>query len=286
MNCRVIVRALFPDRFPDNPVRWDAAYRWVRNVGVDVVFVVEDGITDVPRAERTGCWTADFPAILVYKEAYYQQIAMNDWMRNVEGAVDAGLSREDAEEMMGPRPPAPVDGSGTEVFVDTAWKASGTKPREEAPQAVTEALQAGAGVSQPKDTRSLDDKIIDAFGDETYTGRDVLNISHVRECRNIWRFARIQSCGVCLARNLNAVGMNTRKQSKKPVRGSGFSVSLPTEPLAGAAKDQAIMAVLVPEGGLEFDLRLGQTIEFPCWWGDGSVHGAPRAGAGLGISHR
>ena len=33
------------------------------------------------------------------------------------------------------------------------------------------------------------------------------------------------------------------KRKKKPVRGSGFSVTLPTEPTAGAAKDKPIMAV-------------------------------------------
>ena len=122
----------------------------LRTLDVFAVYIVEDGFTDVPKAERTGCWAADFPKVLAYKTAYYQQIAMNDWTRNVDGAVDAGVSREDAEEMMGPRPPTPA------VFVDTAWKASGTKPRAEAPQ--------------PGDERSLDDKILEAFDDETYTG--------------------------------------------------------------------------------------------------------------------
>ena len=105
MNCKEIVRALYPDRFPDRPVRWDAAYRWIADAGADVVYIIEDGITDVPKAERTGCWGATFPKVLAYKTAYYRQIAMNDWTRNVEGAIAAGLSREDAEEMMGPRPP-------------------------------------------------------------------------------------------------------------------------------------------------------------------------------------
>ena len=125
MNCKEIVRALYPDRFTDDdrPVRWDAAYRWLADAGVDVVYLIEDGITDVRKAERTGCWPAAFPKVLAYKTAYYRQIAMNDWTRNVEGAVAAGLSREDAEETMGPRPPEP------EFFVDTAWKAGGTKKK-------------------------------------------------------------------------------------------------------------------------------------------------------------
>ena len=91
----------------------------------DVEYLAPDGDTDVPKAERTGCWTTDFPKVMAYKTAYYRQIAMNDWMRNVEGAVDAGLSRTEAEEVMGPRPPA------AEFFVDTAWKSGGTKARDE-----------------------------------------------------------------------------------------------------------------------------------------------------------
>ena len=76
------------------------------------------------KAERTGCWAADFPPVLARKEAYYQQIALNDWTRNVLGAVQSGISQEEAEEMMGPRPPPPA------VFVDTAWKATGTKAQD------------------------------------------------------------------------------------------------------------------------------------------------------------
>ena len=128
MDCKVIVRALFADRFPDRPVRWDAAYRWLADVDVNVVYIAPDGDTDVPKAERTGCWAGAFPKVLAYKTAYYQQIALNDWTRNVEGAVAAGLTQEDAEDMMGPRPPEP------EFFVDTAWKATGTKAKERVPQ--------------------------------------------------------------------------------------------------------------------------------------------------------
>ena len=45
-------------------------------------------------------------------------------------------------------------------------------------------------------------------------------------------------------------------KKRKPVRGSEFSVSLPTEPLAGAAKTAPIMAVMVAEdGGDHFGVR-------------------------------
>ena len=55
------------------------------------------------------------------------------------------------------------------------------------------------------------------------------------------------------------------KKKKKPVRGSGFSVTLPTEPTAGAAKDAPIMAVLVQDEGvqiLEYEIKEGQSINF------------------------
>ena len=55
------------------------------------------------------------------------------------------------------------------------------------------------------------------------------------------------------------------KHKKKPVRGSGFSVTLPTEPTAGAAKDAPIMAVLVQDEGvqiLEYEIKEGQSINF------------------------
>ena len=52
---------------------------------------------------------------------------------------------------------------------------------------------------------------------------------------------------------------------KKPTRGSGVSVTLPTEPLAGAAKTTPIMAVMVQDEGtpiLEYEIKEGQSIQF------------------------
>ena len=128
MDCKTLVRALFPERFPDDPVRWDAAYNWCERAGVAVVYIAPDGETDVRKSERTGCWSDDFPRILAYKEAYYQQIAVNDWDASVRGMIQQGVSREKAVKLMPARPRDPA------FFVDTAWKASGTKARDEAPQ--------------------------------------------------------------------------------------------------------------------------------------------------------
>ena len=52
---------------------------------------------------------------------------------------------------------------------------------------------------------------------------------------------------------------------KKPTRGSGVSVTLPTEPLAGNAKTTPIMAVMVQDEGtpiLEYEIKEGQSIQF------------------------
>ena len=58
--------------------------------------------------------------------------------------------------------------------------------------------------------------------------------------------------------------MSKKKPKKSPTRGSGVSVTLPTEPLAGAAKNTAIMAVMVQDEGsslLEYDIKEGQSIQ-------------------------
>ena len=55
------------------------------------------------------------------------------------------------------------------------------------------------------------------------------------------------------------------KKRKKPTRGSGVSITLPTEPLAGAAKTAAIMAVMVQDEGtsiLEYEIKEGSSIQF------------------------
>ena len=59
--------------------------------------------------------------------------------------------------------------------------------------------------------------------------------------------------------------MAKKKPAKKPTRGAGVSVTLPTEPLAGDAKTTPIMAVMVQDEGtpiLEYEIKEGQSIEF------------------------
>ena len=59
--------------------------------------------------------------------------------------------------------------------------------------------------------------------------------------------------------------MSKKKPQKRPERGSGVSITLPTEPLAGAAKTAPIMAVMVQDDGasiLEYEIKEGQSIQF------------------------
>ena len=59
--------------------------------------------------------------------------------------------------------------------------------------------------------------------------------------------------------------MPKKKPAKKPTRGAGVSVTLPTEPLAGDAKTTPVMAVMVQDEGtpiLEYEVKEGQSIQF------------------------
>ena len=46
------------------------AYRWLRDAGEEVVYLIPDGITDVTKSERTGCWPDVFARVLAYKDAH------------------------------------------------------------------------------------------------------------------------------------------------------------------------------------------------------------------------
>ena len=65
-----------------------------------------------------------------------------------------------------------------------------------------------------------------------------------------------------------------KKKPKRPVRGSGISVSLPTEPTVRGREGQARHGGHRPGGrDLEYEIKLGQTIEFRVGGPYGGVHG-------------
>ena len=68
---------------------------------------------------------------------------------------------------------------------------------------------------------------------------------------------------------------------KKPLRGAGFSITIPTEPLASAAKNVPLMAVQVQDEGvkiLEYDVKEGAEHRVSSGRYDESSHAASRPG--------
>ena len=55
------------------------AYRWLRDAGEEVVYLIPDGITDVTKSERTGCWPDVFARVLAYKEAHTERRRHAEW---------------------------------------------------------------------------------------------------------------------------------------------------------------------------------------------------------------
>ena len=49
------------------------AYRWLRDAGEAVVYLIPDGRTHVTKSERTGCYPDAFARVLAYKEAYTEK---------------------------------------------------------------------------------------------------------------------------------------------------------------------------------------------------------------------
>ena len=65
------------------------AYRWIRDAGFEVEYVIPDGITDVPKSQRTGCYADDLPAIVAYKDAWYLSLKQAEWDAAVPSAIAA-----------------------------------------------------------------------------------------------------------------------------------------------------------------------------------------------------
>ena len=72
------------------------AYRWIADAGYEVEYVIPDGITDVPKAQRTGCYVDDLPVIVAYKDAYYAELRQREWDAGVSSAIEA-REREGAQ---------------------------------------------------------------------------------------------------------------------------------------------------------------------------------------------
>ena len=82
MACRAIRDGLGYDQPGPNGNYYSSmgvAYRWLRDAGEEVVYLIPDGITDVTKSERTGCYPDAFARVLAYKEAHTERRRHAEW---------------------------------------------------------------------------------------------------------------------------------------------------------------------------------------------------------------
>ena len=75
------------------------AYRWIRDAGFEVEYVIPDGTTDVPKSQRTGCYVYDLPSIVAYKDAWYAALRRDEWAQARSSALDARAKEGDDGNM-------------------------------------------------------------------------------------------------------------------------------------------------------------------------------------------
>ena len=51
-------------------LRFSVAHHWIEKAGEEVVYLIPDGITDVTKSERTGCYPDVFARVLAAKEKW------------------------------------------------------------------------------------------------------------------------------------------------------------------------------------------------------------------------
>ena len=77
MDCRAIRDALGWDKPNANGVyhsSMQVAFHWIEEADEEVVYLIPDGITNVTKSERTGCYPDVFALVLAVKEAYYADL--------------------------------------------------------------------------------------------------------------------------------------------------------------------------------------------------------------------
>ena len=98
----------------------EVAYRWIRDAGEDVVYLLPDGPAyyvdgyrkTIAKAKRTGVYADAFARVLAYKETYYARLRHDEWTRNMDQAVkfrdqygDSGnMNWTEHIESLGPEP--------------------------------------------------------------------------------------------------------------------------------------------------------------------------------------
>ena len=108
MDCKTLVRALYPDRFPDRPVRWEAAYRWLADVGVEVVYIASRRAHRCPQGRTYGMLVQGLPGGPGVQDGVLPANRAQRLDTECRWRGRCRVPREEAEELMGPRPPVPA----------------------------------------------------------------------------------------------------------------------------------------------------------------------------------
>ena len=81
MDCRAVRDALGWDKPGPNGNYYSSmqvAFHWIEEADEEVVYLIPDGITNVTKSERTGCYTDTFARVLACKEASYADLAARE----------------------------------------------------------------------------------------------------------------------------------------------------------------------------------------------------------------
>ena len=153
MDCSDVFDALGFDRVNASGTPrsvMQVAYRWIADAGFEVEYVIPDGITDVPKAQRTGCYADDLPEIVACKDAYYAELRQREW-------DTAMLSATDAREK---------DGDGGNMNWTTYMESLGVRPEVDlAPMMAATGRQYAIEKAERDADRQRDESIIAAMRD-------------------------------------------------------------------------------------------------------------------------
>ena len=103
MDCRAVRDALGWDKPNAKGVYHSSlgvAHHWIEKAGEEVVYLIPDGITDVTKSERTGCYPDAFARVLAAKEQWDADRAA----REKKSWDDAQKAKDDFDRQKALRP--------------------------------------------------------------------------------------------------------------------------------------------------------------------------------------
>ena len=90
MNCRAVRDGLGFDQPKPNGSYYSAmevTYNFVAQAGEEIVTLIPDGRTDVPKSERTGVYADAFERVKAHKEAVDAERKLREWTEAMDDAV-------------------------------------------------------------------------------------------------------------------------------------------------------------------------------------------------------